>query len=77
MARRYRFDVSSVTNAMRGRSLLERNGLRAAIERKLDPAGNNGCGYSLLVSADPDQVTRLLQAGGIRVQRWRAEEEKR
>jgi len=74
VGQRYRVDVSSVTNAMRGRSLLERNGLQASIERKLDPAGNNGCGYSLLVNTDPDRVIRLLKAGGIRIQGWHKEE---
>lgn len=41
------FNVSSVTNAMKGKALLERNGIRAYVSRALDENGNNGCGYSI------------------------------
>ena len=43
------FNVSSITNAMRGKNLLERNGIHGYINRTVDEEGNNGCGYSLLV----------------------------
>lgn len=65
------YSVSSVTNAMRGQKLLERNGIRAYVHRKTNPDGQNGCGYSLWVSAqNPAQLEaaeRLLQASGIRI----------
>lgn len=63
--------VSSVTNAIRGQKLLERNGIRAYVHRKTEPDGKNGCGYSLWVSprnpAQLEAAERLLQASGIRL----------
>ena len=34
--------VSSITNAMRGKSVLERNGFTAYVQRAVDAQGNNG-----------------------------------
>lgn len=61
------FNVSSVTNAMRGKSLLERNGIRAYVSRTIDENGNNGCGYSIAVQSNPDRAEQLLTSAGIRV----------
>ena len=61
------FNVSSVTNAMKGKAILERNGLHAYVSRALDENGNNGCGYSLLVSGDTAKAESLLRASGIRI----------
>ena len=60
--------VGSVTNAMRGKELLARNGLPAFVGRG-KPDGQNGCGYTLTVSGDVDRAIRLLEAAGIRVRR--------
>jgi hypothetical protein len=61
------YDVSSVTNAMRGKSILERNGIRAVVNRTIDKRGKNGCGYSLGVSDESDRPEQLLTSAGIRV----------
>ena len=61
------FNVSSITNAMRGKNLLERNGIHGYINRTVDEEGNNGCGYSLLVSGDTATAESLLRASGIRI----------
>lgn len=61
------YNVSSITNAMRGRDLLERNGLKAYIGRATDNNDNNGCGYNIKVVGDQDKAVRLLTAAGIRI----------
>ena len=61
------FNVSSITNAMRGKNLLERNGIHGYINRTVDEEWNNGCGYSLLVSGDTAKAESLLRASGIRI----------
>ena len=52
---------------MRGKNLLERNGIHGYINRTVDEEGNNGCGYSLLVSGDTAKAESLLRASGIRI----------
>lgn len=59
--------VSSITNAMRGKTVLERNGYTAYVRRAVDAQGNNGCGYSILVQGDGDKAERLLRNAAIRV----------
>lgn len=44
------FYVSSVTNAIRGKELLDKNGIRAHISRLADENIKNGCGYCIFVS---------------------------
>lgn len=61
------FNVSSVTNAMRGKKLLEQNGIHGYINRTVDEEGSNGCGYSLLVSGDVERAEKLLTGAGIRI----------
>lgn len=60
------FNVSSVTNAMRGKAILQRNGLRAYVSRALDEKGNNGCGYSITTNQG-ERAEMLLNAAGIRI----------
>lgn len=60
------FSVGSVTNAMRGRTLLSQNGISAVVGRAR-PDERVGCGYTLTVTGDADRAQRLLQAAGIRV----------
>lgn len=60
------YAVGSVTNAMRGRDILTKNGLRAFVGRaEADVA--NGCGYTLTVTGDHQKAARLLETAGIRV----------
>ena len=60
------FAVGSVTNAMRGKSLLSQNGVSATVGR-VRPDERTGCGYTLTVTGDADRAQRLLNAAGIRV----------
>ncbi len=59
--------VSSVTNAMRGKSVLERNGYNAHVQRAVERDGSNGCGYSILTNGDGAKAEQLLLNAGIRV----------
>lgn len=61
------FNVSSVTNAMRGKDMLEHNGIRAFVSRTIDENGNNGCGYSIMVEHEADRAEQLLLSAGIRI----------
>lgn len=60
--------VSSVTNAMRGKSVLERNGYNAHVQRAVERDGSNGCGYSILTNGDGAKAEQLLLNAGIRRQ---------
>lgn len=64
-----RMYVGSVTNAMRGKSLLESEGIRAFIQRASNPSAGDGCGYSLLVTGDVRRAEQILRSRGVRVVR--------
>lgn len=59
--------VGSVTNAMRGKQLLEEQGIRAYLQRASRPTDGDGCGYSLLVTGGIEKAVGILQKRGVRV----------
>lgn len=59
--------VGSVTNAMRGKRLLEEQGMHAYLHRTSHPADGDGCGYSLLVTNNASAAVQILQKRGVRV----------
>ncbi len=59
--------VSSVTNAIRGKMVLEKAGYKAYVRRSTDAQGHNGCGYSILVQGDGDKAEQLLRKAAVRV----------
>ncbi len=61
------FFVGSVTNAMRGKRLLEQQGLRAFVQRTSELREQNGCGYSLKVFGDPTRARQILARAGLRL----------
>jgi len=61
------FYVSSITNAMRGKEILEKNGIRAHISRLADENIKNGCGYCVFVYSDFDEAEEILRSSGIRI----------
>ena len=63
----YFIHVGSITNAMRGRRVLETHGIRAFLQRSAHPADQDGCGYRLLVTIDLHRAIQLLQDNGVRV----------
>ncbi len=66
MANQY-VHVGSITNAMRGKKILEKNGIRSYVHRASHPAEGDGCGYSLLVVNADARISRLLADAGVRV----------
>ena len=68
MANQY-IHVGSITNAMRGRRLLEEQGIRAILHRASHPLDAEGCGYSLLVIGDSGRAQQILRSRGVRIVR--------
>lgn len=66
MANRY-IHVGSITNAMRGKRVLEEQGIRAYLHRASHASDTDGCGYSLLVSESEQNAEQILRQKGIRV----------
>ena len=63
----YYIHVGSITNAMRGKQLLEAEGIRTYLHRTSHPTDGDGCGYSLLVSDGVDKAVNILKKRGVRV----------
>ena len=63
----YYIHVGSITNAMRGKQILEAEGIRAYLHRTSRPEDGDGCGYSLLVSGMADTAVNILKKRGVRV----------
>lgn len=59
--------MSSITNAMRGRELLRRNGIPCEIERVPKSRMRQGCGYGLYVRGNTAKAEELLRQNGLRV----------
>ncbi len=59
--------VGSITNAMRGKNLLEAEGIRAFMHRTSQPGNEDGCGYRLLVTGDVIRAEKILRNRGVRV----------
>ena len=66
MANHY-IHVGSVTNAMRGKRVLEEQGIRTYLQRTSHPVDGDGCGYSLLVTEGVNRAEQILRQSGIRV----------
>ncbi|MGN0172755.1 MAG: DUF3343 domain-containing protein [Acutalibacteraceae bacterium] len=61
------YNVSSVTNAMRGKRMLAQHGIRAYVKRKTEADIENGCGYSLVVPDNRPEAEKILRENGIRL----------
>lgn len=61
--------VSSVTNALRGKTALERQGYTAHMQRASRAFDTDGCGYSLLVRGNAEGAEAVLKRAGVRVLR--------
>lgn len=69
MEKTIRYGVGSVSRAIQGQKVLQRNGFRAFVHRSSGKTAG-GCGHSLWVTVESDsrkaQAERLLSASGIR-----------
>lgn len=52
---------------MRGKALLDNNGIRSHISRTVNANIRNGCGYSIDVASDFDRAERILFSSGIHI----------
>ena len=59
--------VASVTYAMKGRNLLQKNGYKAYLTRNPSPEENEGCGYVIYVNDIDQRCFSLLNKNGIKV----------
>ncbi len=59
--------VGSVTYAMKGRDLLQRNGYKAYLTRNPHPHEDEGCGYVIYVNNIDKQCFDILKRNGIKV----------
>ena len=69
MEKTIRYGVGSVSRAIQGQKVLQRNGFRAFVHRASRKAAG-GCGHTLWVTVENEfrraQAERLLSAAGIR-----------
>ncbi len=61
--------VSSVTNAMHAKRVLEKQGYAVHIQRSSHVQEESGCGYSVLVQGPAAKASEILKQNGIRVLR--------
>ncbi len=59
--------VGSVTYAMKGRDLLQRNGYKAYLTRNPHPQEDDGCGYVIYVNNIDKRCFDILKRNGIKV----------
>jgi hypothetical protein len=59
--------VTSVTYAMKGRDLLQKNGYKAYLTRNPHPEDDEGCGYVIYVNNLDKKCYEILKRNNIRV----------
>ena len=59
--------VGSVTYAMKGRDLLQKNGYKAYLTRNPHPENDEGCGYVIYVNNIDSRCFEILRKNGIKV----------
>ena len=60
--------VSSITYAMRGQKILEKQGIPSRMERNVKAMNKYGCGYGLRVNAGSEERAKvILLRSGIKV----------
>ena len=59
--------VASVTYAMKGRDMLQKNGYKAYLTRNPHPDEDDGCGYVIYVNNMDKRCLDILKNGGIKV----------
>lgn len=59
--------VGSVTLAIKGRELLQRNGYKAYLARNPYPVKGEGCGYLIYTEGNTERAIEILRNNGIRV----------
>ena len=64
---KYVIVTGTVTYAIRGRDILRKNGIIAAVERNSSGLGRLGCGYGIVVRSDIDRAVDILNKNGVKI----------
>lgn len=59
--------VSSITYAIKGQEILNKNGFYATLKRISKSKRTPGCGYGIIVNKDFDRAKRILMENGIKI----------
>ncbi len=59
--------VGSLTLAMKGRDLLQKNGYKAYLTRNPNPGEDEGCGYVIYVNDMDKRCFSVLKSAGIKI----------
>lgn len=59
--------VGSITNAQRAKSVLNKNKIKAYIQRLDNPKPGDGCGYVIKTEAYKNNIIEILEKNSIRV----------
>ena len=63
---KYSIVTGTITYAIRGRDILRKHGFRANMEKTKSNL-NHGCGYSISVSGNIDEITEILRNSAIKI----------
>lgn len=64
--KRYVITVGSVTQAIKARDLLRKNGFRARAQKQVGNTEDTGCAYAVILESDNiSSATRILTQSGI------------
>jgi len=63
------FYVPTVTQAMRGKDVLQKAGVTAFVSRNTDMHAGAGCSYSIAVTGDGIRAEQILQKSGVKITR--------
>lgn len=61
------FMMTSVTQAMKAKQILGKNGISAQIERTPKREKGHSCGYSLFVPQKTDEAELILEKHGLKI----------
>lgn len=59
--------TDSVTTAMKGYRILNKNGINARVNRTAPSSFQRGCGYSIVVDRDPQKAVEILERNNIKI----------
>ena len=57
---------STVTYALKAKELIENMGYMAVLRRSMNPSARDGCGYSITVNCDADEILLKLNLYNIK-----------
>lgn len=67
MKKLFYLSTESLTSAMRGYRILNRNNIPARVEKTVSRNSKKGCGFAIVVFEEPKKAVRILEENNIRV----------